>query len=250
MPFVKFPAQQHTGDVYVNSDFVASVDEIPGSLTIPAGSRVRYAGGGFSNVKGLPEEVVSDLEDATCDGCEFNDDVKFELTPLAEEMLKQAGKTHAASPPDAKVPPTLIPDLHNEIALLKMDLAAFRADAKCADERAEWFKKLAEERLVKLTRAQSQATHQIEDYRALGRSIIAKKDEEIRRLNAELALTKSDKEVVDRWYGELVDRHADKMAEMREIAAELAEWRDGKRVANYQFQVTPIYGHGDKPMPF
>lgn len=216
MPLIKLTSATDDHDIYVESDHITSIEpQRTGNQSF-----LWMLNGNGRRVKESPTAIIAaiaEAEDDPCCDCEFGPDVRFELTPLAEEMLREAGKKVADKPVTLEQcqrdlgisggwQRTEYPPIHTrrvppgamlELSAAQMtrlaedlnrtldELDEAQADAKVADERAEWFKKLAEQRL------------------------------------AELEQLKGDHRIVSAWYGELVDRHTDKVAEMRKLEASL-----------------------------
>lgn len=172
MPFIKLTHESDGNDVWIDADRVTAATRGVWLPDHPPTTAVFLCDGSVFYVKEHPAQVTLEVSAATdddCAGCQFDPDAVFELTPFAEELLKtQASKM------------TPVPRPNHELREL---LNEAQSDAKVADERAEWFKKLAEQRL------------------------------------AEFEQLKGDHKTVSAWYSELVDRHADKMAEMRKLEA-------------------------------
>jgi hypothetical protein len=135
------------------------------------------------------DRLIAEAEaDDDCAGCQFDPDAVFELTPLGEECLGAAGKLYPVAQSPAKL-------------LELVDEA--QSDAKVADERTRWFKKLAEKRLA-----------------AIEKFTAAEKE-----LRLELSAAKFDKDSIAGWYQVALDKIARKDEANRKLEAQIAEYQ-------------------------
>lgn len=133
MPFISLTPVQHNGTLLLRSEAIQSVESPqPGDPYFASSkSRIGLSNLGLSYVKEDPEDVAALIEAAEC-CCDCDPECRIDVvdeTPLhddgAAECINRA----------------------LEIERLNEELAEVRADAKTADERAEWYKqKLAEEK--------------------------------------------------------------------------------------------------------
>lgn len=265
MPLIKLTLHSDGSAIYIESNHISAVntwgdgDGYSSVVSVISGS-------GFL-VKESQQAIIEAINDATDDDCYFDPDVKFELTPFAEECLREAKKKVAEKPvggwqkaeypairPTSRIDPKLIgefkrADIEQYVRWLHGELDEAQSDAKVADERAEWHKKLADERLK---------WHNF----AIG--TITQKNEAIQKLEAQIAeLRQSETMLTESVRKEHRDLVAERLANLgledklakqttalenacRDLAVggiarsdlerklaeqtkELAEWRTGKR---------------------
>jgi len=169
MPLIKLTLHSDGSAIYIESNHISAVntwgdgDGYSSVVSVISGS-------GFL-VKESQQAIIEAINDATDDDCYFDPDVKFELTPFAEECLREAKKKVAEKPvggwqkaeypairPTSRIDPKLIgefkrADIEQYVRWLHGELDEAQSDAKVADERAEWHKKLADERLKAIEKA-------------------------------------------------------------------------------------------------
>lgn len=188
MPLIKLTSPSGATDFYVDSDYIVSIT----SQTTPSPATLVFTlDGNVTSTKEEAPAIIAAIDDATdddCAGCQFDPDAVFELTPLGEECLGAAGKLYPVAQSPAKL-------------LELVDEA--QSDAKVADERTRWFKKLAEKRLA-----------------AIEKFTAAEKE-----LRLELSAAKFDKDSIAGWYQVALDKIARKDEANRKLEAQIAEYQ-------------------------
>ena len=140
--FIRFSPSQHSGEIHVRTDAVVAIspDSIHGLVKAPdgTGSVIHVYGNGLVYVKESPSQVIEALRAAG-----DTKDVSIEIVMPDEEPVGLRA---------------LIDDIENlsEIALLMEQRDEALADAKIADERAEWYKRRAEQHLNENDRLKQQ----------------------------------------------------------------------------------------------
>ena len=133
MPFISLTPVQHNGTLLLRSEAIQSVESPqPGDPYFASSkSRIGLSNLGLSYVKEDPEDVAALIEAAEC-CCDCDPECRIDIadhSPLADDGAAECINRSL------------------EIERLNEELAEVRADAKTADERAEWYKqKLAEEK--------------------------------------------------------------------------------------------------------
>ena len=214
--FTRFTPSQHSGEIHVRADAVVAVspDSIHGLIKAPneTGSVIHVYGNGLVYVKESPSQVIAALRAA--------ENTHY----VTVEYVMEDGDTSS-----------LADDCDNALALKEA-----QADAKIADERAEWYKRraetgdtLLEQGLVEFDklkadrdRAQRDAAYykQIADSRM---DTLSEKHIEIHRITVErdqlLAKLKEKEEYLRDSY-DASDRHRKRADGLqRELASALAE---------------------------
>ena len=155
MKFTRFTPAHQPGDVFVRDDVVTSVqpNAYSGALfsgkLLDTATAINTTGGGTVIVKESPSQVIEALRAAG-----DTKDVSIEIVMPDEEPVGLRA---------------LIDDIENlsEIALLMEQRDEAIADAKIADERAEWYRKVAERAIADRDKALRDAAYykQIADSR-------------------------------------------------------------------------------------
>ena len=146
MKFIRFTPAFQPGDVFVRADAVTYVDKFhpsnAGLMGIPKEANdatvIGTGGYGISYVKESPSQVIEALRATGSTG-----DVSIEIVMPDDEPVGLRA---------------LIDDINNlqEVALLMEQRDEALADAKIADERAEWYKRRAEQHLNENDRLKQQ----------------------------------------------------------------------------------------------
>ena len=162
--FTRFTPAHQPGDVFVRGDVVTSVqpNAYSGALfsgkLLDTATAINTTGGGTVIVKESPAQVIEALRAAG-----DTKDVSIEIVMPDEEPVGLRA---------------LIDDIENlsEIALLMEQRDEAIADAKIADERAEWYRKVAEKASAELSLTVNENTRLQSENIALKQQLAAAKD--------------------------------------------------------------------------
>jgi len=176
MKFIRFSPSQHSGDIHVRTDAVVAVspDSIHGLMKAPSeiGSVIHVYGNGLVYVKESPAQVIEALRASEPTGTVSIEIVvpDGDTSSLMDDCACHCGEC-CDDEPDAADYALALKEAHD--------------DAKIADERAEWYGKVAEGAIADRDKALRDAAYykQIADSRL---DVLGHKQTELDRYAAEI----------------------------------------------------------------